>query len=242
MSFSRKGFHALQDKMDEVLPICPCCGKSAVWLTESHNGFSTVSCKFKCQQCGAVFSTEFDWFITSWKQIVTFSESGSDGNVLGLELGKSYRCGELNNKLTGNHNAVFEEQSVARPLSPAEHAAVFGAVAAKKKKVTAVIVFVVIFLISFGLVFGLLYEPPLDGSEVGTPEKLTYANFSKISDGMSYSAVCDLLGGEGTYMSGASSGGYSFVIYAWSNYSGTKIVTVGFENGRVISKAQAGLQ
>ena len=213
-------------------------------MTESHNGFSTFSCKFKCQQCGAVFSTEFDWVITNWKQIITYTESGNGGNVLALELGRSYYCGELQGKLLRNEETVFEEQRPqAKPLSVVEHAAITGSAAAQRKKVTAIIVFTVIFIVVFGLVFGLVYNSPSSySSDTGSPGKLTYANFCKISEGMSYSAVCNLLGGEGTYVSGASSGGYSYAIYSWSNHSGTKIVTVGFDNGKVSSKAQVGLQ
>lgn len=244
MAFARKGFHALQNKMDEVLPVCPCCGKNAVWMTESRNGFSTVSCKFKCQQCGAVFSTEYDWKITNWNHVVTYTESGSGDNVLALELGRSYYCGELHGKLLRNEETVFEDRRPqATPLSVAEYAEVKEKTAAKRKKTTVIVVISIILSVTFGLVCGFAYDAlssiSSDAEESGP---LTYENFCKISEGMSYSAVCDLLGGEGTYVSGASSGGYSYVIYSWSNYSGTKVVTVGFDNGKVSSKAQIGLQ
>ena len=66
---------------------------------------------------------------------------------------------------------------------------------------------------------------------------------------MTYSEVCNILGGSGTleassYIPGDSTYGipsYRCEIYDWSNRAGTKIVSVVFMNGKVESKSQAGL-
>lgn len=78
-------------------------------------------------------------------------------------------------------------------------------------------------------------------SEVEGKAKLTYENYCKISNGMSYSAVVKLLGSEGELSTSAGSDGYTLEYYIWSNSSSTKIISIGFENGRVIAKSQVGL-
>lgn len=71
---------------------------------------------------------------------------------------------------------------------------------------------------------------------------LCYENYSKISNGMSYSQVVDILDGHSgeEYLS-SGSGNYRLSYYSWQNGSGTKCIIVGFENGQVCAKSQYGL-
>lgn len=71
---------------------------------------------------------------------------------------------------------------------------------------------------------------------------LTYSNYAQIQNGMSYSQVVDILDGhQGVLDSSSSYGGYTLSYYTWSNGSGTKSITVGFENDSVCTKIQFGL-
>lgn len=73
---------------------------------------------------------------------------------------------------------------------------------------------------------------------------LTYSNFSKIQNGMSYNQVCQILGKEGKISTEASSGDYSLAYYTWEsdNRYDFVIITVGFKNGEVCAKSQVGLK
>lgn len=71
---------------------------------------------------------------------------------------------------------------------------------------------------------------------------LTYENYLKISNGMTYSQVVDILGGHaGTLDTSSSYEGYTMTVYSWSNNSGTKNIVVVFDNGKVSAKSQFGL-
>ena len=71
---------------------------------------------------------------------------------------------------------------------------------------------------------------------------LTYENYLKIENGMTYSEVVDILGGyEGTLDTSAGSEGYYLEYYSWTSEYGLEIITIGFENGKVMAKSQIGL-
>jgi len=71
---------------------------------------------------------------------------------------------------------------------------------------------------------------------------LTYENYSKIKNGMSYSEVVEILDNhEGELDTSAGYGGYTLSYYHWTSTSGSRCIVVGFENGRVCAKSQYGL-
>ncbi len=73
---------------------------------------------------------------------------------------------------------------------------------------------------------------------------ITYANYLRIENGMTYSQVCDILGQQGVQQSYTEYEGYSAAIYIWERdnvYSYANIVVM-FDNGKVSSKSQMGLQ
>lgn len=75
----------------------------------------------------------------------------------------------------------------------------------------------------------------------GANSNLTYSNYSKIENGMTYKEVVDMLGEEGKLSTSGGSNSYYLEYYEWFNSSGTKIIVIGFENGRVCAKSQTGL-
>ena len=76
----------------------------------------------------------------------------------------------------------------------------------------------------------------------GDSNYLTYSNYTKIQNGMSYSQVVDILDGhKGVLDTSSSYGGSTLSYYTWSNSAGTKCIVVGFENGHVCAKSQYGL-
>ena len=84
-------------------------------------------------------------------------------------------------------------------------------------------------------------------SAENTPEdkpSVTLAGFNAIGTGMVYSDVCKIFNSDGTLLSSADLGGGSKTeIYYWTadGNSGANC-NITFQNGRVIAKAQLGLQ
>lgn len=71
---------------------------------------------------------------------------------------------------------------------------------------------------------------------------LTYDNYMKIKNGMSYNEVVEILDGHKGELD-TSGGGYGYYLsyYSWTNASGSACIVVCFENGRVCAKSQYGL-
>lgn len=87
-----------------------------------------------------------------------------------------------------------------------------------------------------------LANPPMSGRTITTnrPKGITYAAYSAIEIGMSYEQVKVIIGIDGTEVSSSTFGDYSAEVDQWMNNDGSNIV-VEFLNGRVMTKAQAGL-
>lgn len=82
-------------------------------------------------------------------------------------------------------------------------------------------------------------------SSSGKPKSgLTYENYLKVQNGMTYTEVCDIFGQSGIQQSNTEAEGYSLTVYSWeknSTFSYANVVVM-FENGKVTSKSQVGLQ
>ena len=107
----------------------------------------------------------------------------------------------------------------------------------KKPSNTLIAAAVIIFVL--GLILYLVFVV----GDVGvTTNYITYENYTKIHNGMSYSEVVSILGNhEGTLDTTASSSGYTLSYYSWTNPSGSRCIVIGFENGKVCAKSQYGL-
>ena len=101
---------------------------------------------------------------------------------------------------------------------------------------------IIIFVVIIVVVAAIIYFALTSGDGGSSINYLTYANYTKIQNGMSYSEVVSILGNhEGTLDTSAGYGGYTLSYYSWSNSSGTRCIVVGFENGKVCAKSQYGL-
>lgn len=74
-------------------------------------------------------------------------------------------------------------------------------------------------------------------------EGITLAEYSQIKNGMTYDEVCDIVGGAGRVVSEAGTGRYYSFVVVWDGAGSTigANANVLFQNGKVVSKAQAGL-
>lgn len=72
------------------------------------------------------------------------------------------------------------------------------------------------------------------------PSGITMAQYNRIQMGMTYRECVAVFGKEGEEMSRTEIAGQTNAIYAWKNTFGSN-VTISFGNGKVISKAQFGL-
>lgn len=72
--------------------------------------------------------------------------------------------------------------------------------------------------------------------------RITLSAFNRISDGMTYAQVVNILGKEGTEISSSNLAGYKTVMYQWDGDSWGANMNAMFQNGRLISKSQFGLK
>ena len=110
-----------------------------------------------------------------------------------------------------------------------------------KKINNKAIALLILGVIAFSTVIALLIVFAID-----KPNETSYLNinnFNRISNGMTYEQVVEVLDDhEGTLQTSAGSGEYLIEYYNWTNNSGTKIIVVGFQNGIVMAKSQIGLK
>ena len=79
-------------------------------------------------------------------------------------------------------------------------------------------------------------------AEQSAARNVSLAEFQQIQSGMTYAQVVSIIGFEGTESSRSDLGGTSTVMYEWVNsgFSGANMNAM-FQDGRLVSKAQAGL-
>ncbi|MBO4694217.1 MAG: DUF3862 domain-containing protein [Clostridia bacterium] len=84
-----------------------------------------------------------------------------------------------------------------------------------------------------------------DADIIKSEATISRDEFEKIETGMTYDEVCEIVGGEGTLGSNVDIGDeeYKTEIYQWSG-EGTvgANANVTFQGGKVVSKAQIGLE
>lgn len=79
-------------------------------------------------------------------------------------------------------------------------------------------------------------------------ERITYAKYQQIQTGMSYQQVCNILGSSGRELARNKLEGVegytediTTIAYGWQNPDGSNMNAI-FQNGKLVSKAQAGLK
>lgn len=81
-------------------------------------------------------------------------------------------------------------------------------------------------------------------SDTSSEDKITLKKFNKIKTGMTYEQVVEIIGEEGTTLSEVDITGdeeYHTVTYYWYAEDGISNANVTIQGGKVISKAQIGL-
>ena len=87
----------------------------------------------------------------------------------------------------------------------------------------------------------LLAPAPIEQSKEQTGVNME--NYAKLQTGMTYEEVVSILGQQGEEMSSTDMGGYKTVMYKWNGDSGFGAnMNAMFQNGKLVSKAQLGLQ
>ena len=81
---------------------------------------------------------------------------------------------------------------------------------------------------------------------INSEGSISLEEFNKIETGMTYTEVCDIIGGEGTLGSTADIGmgdEYKTEIYQWTGDGSIGAnANITFQGGKVVSKAQIGLK
>jgi Domain of Unknown Function with PDB structure (DUF3862) len=72
--------------------------------------------------------------------------------------------------------------------------------------------------------------------------KVGLAQYQSLATGMSYSRVVAVLGCDGSELSRVDMAGFKTVMYMWQGDSAAANMNVMFQNGKLISRAQFGLQ
>ena len=81
------------------------------------------------------------------------------------------------------------------------------------------------------------------GGGTAADRTVTMAEFDRLQTGMSYAEAVSIIGFEGTEVSRSDMAGVSTVMYDWVNpgFSGANMNAM-FQDGALVSKAQAGLR
>lgn len=86
-------------------------------------------------------------------------------------------------------------------------------------------------------------QTPKEGSKPKDDGLITYEEYSKIQSDMTYNEVVEIVGSYGYEMSRVELSGYQTVIVAWDGKGSVGAnANVTFQNGKVIAKAQFGLE
>lgn len=108
-----------------------------------------------------------------------------------------------------------------------------------------IVIVVIIIIITSSQSSNIKTAEPTSTAATKNDEKITLEEFNQIKTGMTYDEVVKIIGGEGTVLSESNIGNseqYHTIIYKWEG-KGTigANANITIQGGKVISKAQAGL-
>lgn len=83
---------------------------------------------------------------------------------------------------------------------------------------------------------------PAPTTEEKTAKQLTLADYEAIADGITLEEARKALESDGKQMSSSDIGGIKTEIYIWENTPSTSNITLTFQDGKMVSKAQFGLK
>ncbi len=116
----------------------------------------------------------------------------------------------------------------------------------KKESIAVTILGIILALLSVCLIFSGIED--LVNNDVLSTESSTKINlekFNKIETGMTYQEVVNIIGEEGTVISQTdiiNNDQYKTTMYCWYGEDGISNANVTIQGGKVISKAQIGLE
>lgn len=127
--------------------------------------------------------------------------------------------------------------------------------AAKPKQPAKIVIGIAIVVLGAFLILGVIASlsgidstTPSSTPEVSSAESnknlVTYENFEKIENGMTYAQVVEIFGVDGKVLSEVDTGDeeYKTTMYYWYDDTGIANCNVTFQGGVVVAKAQVGLQ
>ncbi len=107
---------------------------------------------------------------------------------------------------------------------------------------------VVLATIATIFIFMMIFSNFIGGEGIGNTKDVTFNEYQKIKNGMSYREVVTIIGEEGEEVSSNRMEGIpgvmssiSTVMYQWANWDGSNMNAM-FQNDRLMQKAQAGLK
>lgn len=127
--------------------------------------------------------------------------------------------------------------------------------AAKPKQPAKIVIGIILVLVGISLLYSAMImwndndsgntSPSSDYSSTESNKNLvTYENFEKIENGMTYEQVVEIFGVDGKVLSEVDIGDeeYKTTMYYWYDDTGIANCNVTFQGGVVVAKAQVGLQ
>jgi hypothetical protein len=99
-----------------------------------------------------------------------------------------------------------------------------------------------VFIFFVGLIFAIGALSNMVSSESSEKEWISMEEFSEIETGMTYDEVVEIVGCEGELSSEVSVVDITSEMYVWYGADGISNANVTFSNGKVMAKAQFGLE
>lgn len=82
----------------------------------------------------------------------------------------------------------------------------------------------------------------IHAASTAAPQGITLATFGELQDGMTVAQADSILGGPGVVTVSVGAGTpYSTVSYQWGSPTSAYVVTVGFQNGKLVDRSEFGL-
>jgi hypothetical protein len=108
--------------------------------------------------------------------------------------------------------------------------------------IAGIIFFVVMFVVLVNVGDSPGSSPPLPSTVFHDfSPVVTMSEYSQVQNGMSYSQVANIIGDPGRETTRSEVAGFTTVGYSWQNSDGSNMQAM-FQNGALITKAQAGLR
>lgn len=122
------------------------------------------------------------------------------------------------------------------------------------KKIGKIVLWVFIGIIAIGVIAAIANPAPTPSNNVkadqpketpkpeSDPSEITMEEFNKIQNGLTLKQVEEIIGGKGEMQSSAGDGQFKSELYMWKGNTIGANANVTFQDGKVMAKAQFGLE